>query len=565
LQESTVRPVSQAEAPAAGLDAEVPARYRAGWVLAFSLILPLALYVGLASRFIGAGVGYEMDEALYVQSAVFLLRGGGGAPPFVTGRGDAIRLGGRRWPVMIIPYVGAVKAYVALPLFKVFGIRTEVARFAGVLLGAVGIAGLVALLATQVSPAAGLVAGALLAVHPSYLDYTVFDNGGVSVWMAAMGLIALTLVNLLRRPSPFAAFLLGIGAGLGIWARANVLWLLAAAAAAALVGFGRRAAPRPRQFTAASAGGLLGALPLILYEIRSDFVTLRYISAASQALTLPRFGARLRALVELMISDGEQRSIWWGPPLPSWQMALGGALLVLVAASLFVGIGSDDSDVPRWRRAFSASAIVLTGILLTSGLGVSRHHLVAVLPLPLAALATLSLELTRRSRRAAPLLALAAAGLLALFLSWDFRIDRGLRRTGGKYVWTSAISDVAVHLESHPVPPNRLKVLQWGFQNNLYVASGGTVHGSELFWGATKALSARGIPWKEELRDGGSFLFYLFPTSPAPEALEGFSAALAEYQGPGRRKVFPDRSGADVIALVEIPSRTAIADQPPGR
>lgn len=566
MQESKVRPDSRAKAPAAAFDAEVPPWRRTGRLLALSLTLPVLLYVGLASRFIGAGLGYEMDEALYVQSAVFLLRGGGGAPPFVTGPWDAVHLGGRRWPVMIMSYVGAAKAYVALPLFKVFGVRAEVARFAGVLLGAVGIVGLVALLSTRVSPVVGLTCGVLLAVHPSYLDYTVFDNGGVSVWMAAMGLIALALANHLRRPSPFAAFLLGFAAGLGVWARANVLWLLAAAAAAALVAFGRRAVPSRRHIAAAAAGGFLGALPLILYEIRSEFVTLRYISAASRPLTIPRFGARLRALAELMISDSEQRSIWWGPPLPPWQMALGGALLVLVAVSLFVAIGSNDSHVSRWRRAFAASAAVLTGILLTSGLGVSQHHLVAILPLALAALATLSFELGRRSRRAVPLLALAAAGLLALSLSWDLRIDRGLRRTGGKYVWTSALSDVAMHLKAHPVPPNRLKILQWGFQNNLYVASGGAVHGSELFWGATKTRSARGIPWRDELRDGGSFLFYLFPTSPAPDALQGFSAALAEYQGPRRRKLFPDRSGADVIALVEVPPPgSAIPEETPVR
>ena len=49
---------------------------------ALSLAVPLALYVGFASRLITSHVGYEMDEAIYVESAVFVLRGS--APPPVS-------------------------------------------------------------------------------------------------------------------------------------------------------------------------------------------------------------------------------------------------------------------------------------------------------------------------------------------------------------------------------------------------------------------------------------------------------------------------------------------------
>ena len=87
---------------------------RTGALLALTLILPLSLYVVLASRLIHSQVGYEMDEALNVESAVFMLRGSG-EPPFAHDPGSWITVGGRRWPLMIIPYIGATKAYVALP------------------------------------------------------------------------------------------------------------------------------------------------------------------------------------------------------------------------------------------------------------------------------------------------------------------------------------------------------------------------------------------------------------------------------------------------------------------
>ena len=85
-------------------------------LFALSLGIPLVLYVGLASRLIGARVGYQYDEALYVESAVFLLHGVG-APPTAADGDRWLTTHGRRWPLMIIPYIGATKSLVALPLF----------------------------------------------------------------------------------------------------------------------------------------------------------------------------------------------------------------------------------------------------------------------------------------------------------------------------------------------------------------------------------------------------------------------------------------------------------------
>src|SRR5262244_2764994 len=111
---------------------------RSRFVGALSLIVPLLFYVGFATRLIGAHVGYEMDEAIYVESAVYVLRGGA-PPPFRYDSASWLSTHGRRWPAMIIPYVGTSKAFAALPLFAIFGISASVARFAGVLFGAVGI------------------------------------------------------------------------------------------------------------------------------------------------------------------------------------------------------------------------------------------------------------------------------------------------------------------------------------------------------------------------------------------------------------------------------------------
>lgn len=517
------------------------------------LALPVTLYVCLAARLIRTGVGYEMDEALYVESAVYMLHGSG-EPPFMHDAASWINAAGRRWPLMIIPYVGATKAYVALPFFAAFGISAAVARFVSILLGSVGIAGLVVLIGSEVGSTAGLIVGMILAIHPSYLDFTVFDNGGVSMWMAGMGLTALALTLYLRRRSTFSGLLLGAAAGLGVWARANLLWLIAAVILASLFTWGRRAVAPRRHITAMLAGGFLGVLPLTIYEVNSRLATFRFMSSTRQALSAQTIAQRFRALGELMIADGEQQGIWAGPALTHWEMGIGGALLLLVVGSLFVRIGPGDPETARWRRACALSAVLMTMIMVTSGLGISQHHLVAVLPLAVAALAVFCVEVVRRFRAAILPLAAAAAGFVVLCLSWDVRIESGLRRTGGIRVWSSAIDGVHEYLASHPVPPDRLKILSWGLQNNLYVISAGAVYGTELFWSGTEALSPRGIPWGSEIADGGSFLMYSFDkgSSRLSAGARGFWQALEGYGGPRRDTTFFDRSGSPVAVLVEI-------------
>ena len=454
---------------------------------------------------------------------------------------------------MIIPYVGTVKAAVALPLFALFGIGPATARFAGILLGGLGVAGLTIFLARRISAAAGLLTGLLLAINPSYLDFTVFDNGGASLWMASLGLVSLALLHHLRRHSAASAFLLGVAAGLGVWARLNVLWMLAALALAGALAFGRRAVPARGPLAAMAAGGFLGALPLIAYEVGSGVATWKFIQSTREPASAARALRRLQELAETMVSAAEQRALWAGPRLPWWQVGFGAFLfgLALLCAVLPRPLGAP--DISRWRRFFGIASLAATALFCASGLNVSQHHLVGVLPLAIASLALLMVEFWPRRRLVVPLL--AALGVLALLSGyWDVRIQRSLRATGGTWFWSSALDEAAGYLEARAVAPSRLKILTWGLHPNLYVASGGAVHGTDLFWGATSQLSSRGLTWDAEIREGGSFLLHLSPAGSAPldAASTGFRRAYDAYAGPRRETRFFDRSGMPMVLLVEV-------------
>jgi hypothetical protein len=529
-------------------------------VLALAILLPVAVYAVFASRWISAGVGYQVDEAIYVESAAFVLRGSD-PPPYRYDVASWVSTRGRRWPLMIIPYVGTAKAVVALPLFAVFGIAAPVGRAAGVLLAAIGLAGLAALLARRAHPATGLIAGLLLAIHPSFLAFTVFDNGGASVWIASLGLLAFALDHHGRCHSARSAFLLGLAAGAGVWARMNLLWLLAAAAIGGAVVWGRSVLPPRRHALAMTAGAFVGALPLLVYEAGSRFATLRFLPTARRPLTPELVLARLSELAQTLTADPEQRAVWAGAPPTSLETALGAALLAATVAAALLP-APRGLELARWRRALAVSALVLAGITVVSRLKISPHHLVGILPLFIAALVVAGTERASGPRRAR---VLAAGGAVALafavfWLARDGEIERALRSTRGTRVWSSAVDDVREHLRTHPVPPERLKIVSWGFQANLYVGSGAAVHGTELFWTGTRDRSSRGLSWTAEIEDGGTFLLYLFPTgdSSLDASAEGFREAMAKSARPRRETIFRDRSGSPLALLVEFPN------SPPG-
>jgi len=332
-----------------------------------------------------------------------------------------------------------------------------------------------------------------------------------------------------------------------------VLWLLGAAAAGGLLVLRRRALPTWREFSGVAAGGFAGALPLVLYELKSAFWTIPFVATLRQHVTGGVLAWRVRALAELMISDGEQRAIWSGPRPPGWQVRLGALLLLAALAALFVPSLGGASSRTHLRRALAACTGFLAIILLGSRLAVSQHHLVAVLPLALATLVVLGFEIGAALPRGRFVLSAAAVALAAISLSSYSLIAAGLTKTGGKMIWSSAMYDVATYLEAHPVPRGDLKILSWGLQNGLYVVSRAQVVGTELYWDATNRVSMRGRTWESEVREGGTFVMFAFPTPPFFVAAAGFRGAVAASRRPYEKRVFVDRSGSPIVVIVTVP------------
>jgi len=503
------------------------------------LLIPVAVYLLWAALFIAMNPGFQYDEALLVLGGVHM-RHSWDPFPLPQDPGTWICPMAKCVQLMTVRYVGAIKDYLSLPLFALFGTGAEVVRALSAALGALGIWGLGRLIFAQAGRNAGLAVAGVLAMHPAYVDQTVFDNGTVSVWMGALGVVCLALNRYLETGRGQPAFLLGAALGFGIWARANFLWLIMACAAALAIVLGRRVFVGWRHFSLMAAGGVAGGVPFLLYQVVSGGGTLEAAGMfASTEPLLQRHSARLWMFTEVLLTDREHRAIWDGPMVPEWQRWLFPAILAAAALACAVGRpGLEGKRLACARAACLAMLMVLTTMLFTR-LPVSEHHLIVLVPL---AVLVVVIGLSGAGKKLAYVLGIV---YFASALWWQALAVEGLHRTGGVGQWSDAVFGLADFLEEK-YNGREIKILDWGLQNNLYVLTDGRIRSREIY-GDVGAEA-----WPALVRNGGVFLFNGPANRHFPEATERFQTALQAAGAVSRRYAVRQRSGAVYAEIVEV-------------
>ncbi len=495
------------------------------------------------------GAGLQYDEALLVLGSVHMQRSAAEIP-LPHDPHTWIEILGRSLPLMTVRYVGAVKEYLFLPVFGIFGPDPYLLRAGNALLGALGIWGLGRLLAGQVGYNAAVAAAMILAINPAYAAMTVFDNGTVAVWMGVLGLVCLCLGRYLAHRTAWSAFWLGLALGLGIWARANFLWLLAAMLIAAALVWKGALFERLSHYGAMAGGMLLGGLPFLVYQIVSQ-------GGTWEAQTMFRLSQGLKELLSqrfvllggALFSDGEHRAMWNGPALPDWQRWLFPAV-VAVCCVVCLAIPAKPHQ-RRWARAVAVAFLCLAAFLFTSRLPVAEHHLIVLVPLAAAVVSIAGCLMLARYRASWPVIVALGVVYAASACYWQISAIRGLYATGGIGPWSDAVFALSDHLE-RKYPWREIQVLDWGLLNNLYVLSDGELRAREIYEHATAELSAARRPWTAEIARGGVFLINGPENGQFSLATAGFLKALAQVKPPVRHVVFEQRDGAVYAEIYEV-------------
>ena len=519
--------------------------WRWAGILSAALYLILACLLGLNT------LGLQYDEALNQHGAVHLLNSTE-APSFVYHKGSWINVAGRHWPLMIIPYAGAIKHYVLVVPFAILGTDAIVGRLVSALLGAVGILGMWKFLRGEIGSKPAAIVAAVLASNPAYLIHTIYDNGTVVVWMTIVGLLALAARRFIAHRSASTAFVLGLVMGLGVWNRANFVWLLISVLLAAALIYRKQMILPVKQLATLGFGGLIGGAPFLLYQFLSGWDIFAFMqSRASQESVASILEKRLPVFFETFLITSENRDMWGGGVMPVWQTLF---LAILVVSSALVCLlmkERADCGLRRFRRATTLSLIFFSLFMLTSRLNVAPHHFVTLVPIA-AVVVVMALQLLI-SRW--PTTWIVASLVVVIYFGsaayWDRFAARAFRATGGVGSWSDAVFSVNDYLQTN-LSGREVNILDWGLKNNLFVLSNGELKAPEIFWGATPLGTSAGIPWRNVISRGGVFLTNSPGNVHFPAARNGFLSALATAGYASHRVEFRHKTGAPYAEIIEV-------------
>jgi hypothetical protein len=477
---------------------------RKRWALAAAV----AVYLLLAGAQAFQLDGLQYDESLMVLGSV-QMRNSPAILPLPQDPHTWTCIRGRCFPLMTVRYVGALKEYLTIPAMGLLGSGPEAVRLVSILWASLAVWG----------------AGRLA-------DQTAFDNGAVAGWSGALGLLLTALARWREKQSGSRSFWLGAAAGLGVWCRANFLWLLLAGLAAVAWSALRWAREFPRHAALGATGLLLGSAPFWVYQVTSRGGTFEAVGMFQAEGSVPELLASRAAMFgRSLLSDFEHRAIWSGPELPVWQSSLVAAFFLAAWAC-----GLSKAGLPRQS---AVSTAIFFGFLFFSRLPVAEHHFAPALPLA-AGVAWLG---ARSHARLRPGWLAAAAIYCTLAVHWQLAAIRGIRETGGTGQWSDAISKVNAYLlDNHA--EERVRILDWGLQNNLFVLSDARLKTVEDF----------GEQWEARVAEGGLFLlngpghtFFAAPRAAFLRALEESGKRVEPVE-------FRERRGAVFAELWRVPA-----------
>jgi hypothetical protein len=409
-----------------------------GWGLAVAVAI-LYLIIG-TFRLDRPGLYY--DEMLFVNAAI-----GADSTTFIF-----LRIG--RLPVLLMPYLGALKAWLYTPLFAAFGVSPAVVRLPVLLLG-LGSVGVTYLLCREaLSRRASLAVAALTALDPSLLFHTRLDWGPTAIMVflkSLLCLFVLRFVNHGRRRDAVAALVAG---ALGTFDKLTFLAVCGAAlGTVALLAPRRLRELGTRPAWIALGGVVSGGVAFLLVALRDPRL--------GAAVIVPDYAGHARLLGEQVIATLEGVGVYaflFGTiPVAGHRhlLAWGAAGGLAVLAALFRRPGSTQS---RFAIFFALFGVILFGELCLVRRAVGPHHAVMLSPTWILCLGALidrplnALGAARQGFRGLVSLSCALVALVVVATSSVQVAAAYWARWGGPFPpnWDPGSATLATYARAHP-------------------------------------------------------------------------------------------------------------------
>ncbi|MDX1984252.1 MAG: glycosyltransferase family 39 protein [Bryobacteraceae bacterium] len=423
--------------------------------------------------------GIQTDEAIFT-SAMF-------TEPYPW---FAISIFKKMVPLMVMSYLGTAKTALYTIIFTLWQPNVYSLRVPALLLGALSLVLTYLLFKRIAGRRAALFGTALLSFDTSYLLATVFDWGPVAIQHVCLlgGLLLLLKYGQEGEERALAGgfFLLG----LGMWDKAIFAWMLSGAvvAAAIVFPFPLMRNLRPKQISKAAIFFSLGALPLIIYNVRKPLATfrgnasfsrenlpqkLRVLEVTARGSALFGFfgpteserprepeGALEAAFTAFSKATGNRQEHWL------WHAWL--ASIALTPVLLFT----------KWRKAIAFTVIMMLvawlQMVFTRDTGGATHHVILLWPFPILMIALAGEWLAEKAGRFGN----AGMAAVALILSGSCLMVTSTYvshfvRHGSAGPWSDAVFDLAEVLSRRN--GQTVYLTDWGMLDNTRMLTQGKV------------------------------------------------------------------------------------------
>ena len=418
-----------------------------------SLLLALGLFSVCSFPWLSLPGPYQ-DELLFVQVL----------EPFAFGSTlYSWTIAGAEIPIMVMTYVGALKALVMNAVFTLFPVTVSTVRAFALFLGAATLWFTLIFLRRHYSSTVAVVATLLLATDPSFIHTIRVDWGPVALMqflkMAGLALISGWVVGGNLRLWIGGMFIFG----LALWDKSTFVWFLLPLGLCVLALFPRETAKRFSYRIAGLGLGafLLGSLPFWMFNVTERGRTASEnwsFELRPEKLNSARGTLDGSAVLWLIVRDEFESA-----QAPEDIVAPGMATIVkrlgyartslswplMVVSVLLLPI----TLLTRHRRAVLFPLLLSLGSYLVMfvfrGAGGSAHHVVMFYPFPLL-FVTVSLAATTERWKLRGVFPVVVAATILWNLSLNARYLAGYAHTGGAGSFTDAIYPLISHTRDRP-------------------------------------------------------------------------------------------------------------------
>jgi hypothetical protein len=520
---------------------------RAPWTLGF-LVVVAAIALALATWDL-TNPGLQYDEVLFANAAA-------GAP---TDTFIHLRFAGV--PVLLMEYLGALKAWLYRPVFAFLPVNEWTLRVPAIILGLAGGALLVAALWRLFGKSAALLGAPLILLDPTLITASRLDWGPNALMFLCRGLLVFSLAAWISDGRPRWAWLALAATSAGIFDKLSFLWCTYGAIGALALVYPDRVARLARQRRGTVAAlGVLGLGSVALATARA--VALDALGAEPTGWT--HHVVQVAQQFELVVAGGGVLDYVAGDGLRLAPLIWPAYVLCALAALLGVRGFLVGARRRAWLFLVALSAITAASLLATRS-ATGPHHVAVVagfLQMLLAPLLAASLNSPGKWWKALP----AATGVLVLsggFIAANVVCLRAFTAPTNPN-WDRANTHAARFACTHPEAT--FLTTDWGMGNQIIALSSGRAKVNDDWPSLVELESARDVLRRLDPRQETYVMSRLPGFEPLKANRQVVLAALAAEKIPFETAaVFTASSGRPMIEVLRLWPESARSSGRPER